>query len=45
MKIPFLSYILIKVNDERGIFMDWTKEQKQAIVEKDSNILVAAAAR
>lgn len=25
--------------------MDWTKEQKQAIIEKDSNILVAAAAR
>jgi len=23
----------------------WTKEQKQAIYEKDSNILVAAAAR
>lgn len=25
--------------------MDWTKEQKQAIYEKGSNILVAAAAR
>lgn len=25
--------------------MDWTKEQKQAIEEKGSNILVAAAAR
>ncbi len=25
--------------------MDWTKEQSQAIYEKDSNILVAAAAR
>ena len=24
--------------------MDWTEEQKQAIYEKDSNILVAAAA-
>jgi len=25
--------------------MDWTREQKQAIEEKGSNILVAAAAR
>lgn len=25
--------------------MNWTEEQKQAIYEKDSNILVAAAAR
>lgn len=25
--------------------MDWTKEQNQAIKEKDANILVAAAAR
>lgn len=25
--------------------MDWTKEQKDAIYKKDSNILVAAAAR
>lgn len=24
---------------------NWTKEQKQAIYEKDSNLLVAAAAR
>lgn len=26
-------------------FMEWTNEQKQAIYEKGSNILVAAAAR
>lgn len=25
--------------------VNWTKEQTQAIIEKDSNILVAAAAR
>ena len=28
----------------KGIFMNWTKEQNDAIYKKDSNILVAAAA-
>ena len=28
-----------------GKMPNWTKEQKQAIFEKDSNLLVAAAAR
>ena len=29
----------------KEMFMNWTEEQKQAIFEKGSNILVAAAAR
>ena len=35
----------IRQDKRRNNFMNWTKEQLQAIEEKDSNILVAAAAR
>ena len=31
--------------ERREKMPNWTKEQKQAIYEKDSNLLVAAAAR
>ena len=32
------------MKNKEGNFMNWTKEQNDAIYKKDSNILVAAAA-
>ena len=43
----FLEYYMIYFFHYKrgGKSMEWTKEQSQAIYEKGSNILVAAAAR
>jgi len=45
-KIDICQKIVYNSNKERELkLMEWTKEQKDAILKKDSNILVSAAAR